>query len=64
MKWDTRYIVEVELHDSLNRAQKSRIIGVWRTPESVPVEKIRAVNRHMHPGKQIEIRIHPYTDLF
>jgi hypothetical protein len=64
MKWDVRYIVEVELHDSLNRAQKSRIIGVWRNAEDVPVERIRAINQRVHPTKEIEIKIHPYSGLF
>jgi hypothetical protein len=57
----TIFIVEAMLIDSLNRVKKSRIIGVWRALEDVPVDKIRRANEIAHPDKKLMAKIHPYT---
>lgn len=61
--YDTRFIVEVRLLDSVNRVKKSKILGVWKALEDVPVNSIRWVNEKVYPQNKVEIRINPYSML-
>ena len=61
--YDTRFIVEVRLLDSVNRVKKSKVLGVWKTLEDVPVDSIRWVNEKVYPLNKVEIRINPYSML-
>lgn len=59
--YDTRFIVEVCLLDSVNRVKKSKVLGVWKSLEDVPVNAIRWVNEKVYPQNKVEIRINPYN---
>ena len=63
MAFNTRYIVEVRILDTLNRPKKHRILGVWKTLEDVPVAKIRTANERAYPSSKVEVKINPYTDI-
>jgi hypothetical protein len=63
LRLETKYIVEVSIHDSLDRLKKSRIVGVWKKIEDIPFEKIRKINEFAHPGKKIEIHARVYEDI-
>jgi hypothetical protein len=63
LRLETKYIVEVSIHDSLDRMKKSRVIGIWKDIKDIPFEKIRRINELAHPGKKIEIHARAYEDI-
>lgn len=57
---NTRYIVEVEILDTLNRPKKKRILGVWKSSEDIPYDLIRLANNKAYPGCGVEIKVNAY----
>lgn len=63
LRLETKYIVEVSIHDSLDRLKKSKVVGVWKKIEDIPFDKIRRINEIAHPGRKIEIHARAYEDI-
>jgi hypothetical protein len=57
---NTRYIVEVEILDTLNRPKRKRILGVWKSAEDIPYDLIRRANNLAYPGCGVEIKVNAY----
>jgi len=57
---NTRYIVEVQILDAINRPKKKRILGVWGDAEKIPYDLIRRANSIAYPGCSIEIKVNAY----
>lgn len=55
-----RNIVEVEIHDTMGRPKKKRILGVWGQKQEIPYDLIRSLNAKKYPGCDIEIKVTVY----